>query len=71
MAAMGHALARIEHVAVGAARGLWRATARLAESLSDAGHGPNEPREEAGPDNPYAGRGPVRPLRDDEDRPRE
>jgi hypothetical protein len=71
MAALGRAFARIGHVAAGGARGLWKAIARLAENLSDAGHGPNEPREEAGPDNPYSGRGPVRPLRDDEDRPRE
>jgi hypothetical protein len=71
MAAIGHALARIEHATVGGARNLWKAVARLAENLSDAGHGPNEPREEAGLDNPYAGHGPARPLRDDEDRARE
>jgi hypothetical protein len=71
MAAMGHALARIEHAAVAGAWGLWRAIARLAENLSDAGHGPNVAREDAGPDNPYAGHGPVRPLLDGEDRPRE
>jgi hypothetical protein len=71
MAAVGHALVRLEHSAVGGARGLWKAIARLAENLSDAGHGPNEPREEAGPDNPYAGHGPVRPVRNDEDRPSE
>jgi hypothetical protein len=71
MAAIGHALVRLEHAAVGGARGLWRAVTRLAENLSDAGHGRAEWREDAEIDNPYAGRGPVRPLRDDEDRPRE
>lgn len=71
MAALGHAVARIEHVVTAGVRSAWAAVARLAENLSDAGHGPNAPREEAGPDNPYAGRGPIQPLRDDEDRPRE
>jgi hypothetical protein len=71
MGQLTHTLAVIPRAVVRGARGLWGAVARLAENLSDAGHGPNEPREEAGPDNPYAGHGPVQPLRDDEDRPRE
>jgi hypothetical protein len=47
---------------------LWRAVANVAEMLSDAGHGPNPPREEAGRDNAYAGEGRFEPLRDWEDR---
>ena len=73
---MGHSrivasVARTGHAVVGGARAVWGAVGRLAEVLSDAGHGPNEPREEAGRDNPYAGHGPARPLRDHEDRGRE
>lgn len=61
---------RIEQAVVGRVRGLWSAVARLAENLSDAGHGPTEWREDAEIDNPYAGHGPVERRRKGDDRPR-
>jgi len=54
-------------LAAGAAR-LWHAIGRLAEMLSDAGHGPRRWREDSDIPNPYAGSGPV-PV--DESRPKD
>ena len=68
MALVLDAVRRAIHLlAVGAAR-LWHAIGRLAEMLSDAGHGPRRWREDSDIPNPYAGSGPV-PV--DESRPKD
>jgi hypothetical protein len=49
------------HRLVAIARRLWHGLGALAETLSDAGHGPRRWRERSDVPNPYAGVGPIAP----------